>query len=689
MAQLSTVMNIKYKYTLLVVISMLISVSSKGHTQSRQGQVFEQTYFDQYAPQTALEMVQRVPGFTLEGGNDARGLGQGGANVLVNGQQITGKGDDVRDQVDRIPASNVTQINLVDGTSLDIPGLSGLVVDIITSSEQSISGSWEWEPEWRPRLEADLFDFEFKISGQEGNLSWAAELQNGSRRLGQFGPETRRNTDGTAFEVRDHFRRFNIDAPGAAVNLNWKPENNHIANLNLEYNKVNIVRRTRDIIDPITDRSGGGVERLNNGEDEWNAQIDGDYLFPLGPGKLKFIGYYRGEHSPTTSRFFDFENDILVEQSEFNQVADEGEAITKAEYSWSPKKGRDWQVSLEGAYNFLDIENQFFDILDPANDGDLTELKIEENRAEAFITHTRQLSDKFTLQTALGVEYSELIADSNSREFWRPKGRLTGTYQYDNSLKITANLEREVGQLNFFDFTNSIALEDEVDSRETNLNLIPDQNWSASLQLNKAFSGGHTIEAIVTGQLFSDLIDEVLIDTLDGNIDTAIGNIGSGRLGRVELNSLIKGDPFGLRGMELRSNLSFQTSNVTDPITFIDRQFSNSESFEWEVDLRHDIPDRDWAWGFSFDMSDRTDNFNPFLISQFNREPGLNDVFIEHKDILGMRVQVELSAIIPTEDQEDRIVFETPRNDPIIDRIDNRVRSFEGPLLSIKISDTF
>ena len=47
-------------------------------------QVFEADYFTEFAPQNALDMIRRVPGFILRiSNNDARGLGQRTDNVCL------------------------------------------------------------------------------------------------------------------------------------------------------------------------------------------------------------------------------------------------------------------------------------------------------------------------------------------------------------------------------------------------------------------------------------------------------------------------------------------------------------------------------------------------------------------------------------------------------------------------------
>lgn len=653
---------------------------------------FDAAYFEQYAPQNAFDMVRRVPGFQLRGGNQARGLGQGGANVLLNGQQITGKGGDPFDQVARVSAANVVKIEILDGTSLDIPGLTGQVVNVVTKASEGISGSWEWEPQWRIRQEANLLNANIKVSGETGNLSYAAELRNNAFRRGDYGPEIRRNGDNSIYEIRNYKGRYNGDNPGASVNLTWKPKEDHIGNLNFEYNLFNFVRNSSYLRDAVTDRGIDGYERFNFGEDEWNGKVDGDFEFPFWKGKLKLIGYYREEHSPTLARFYDYDADTRpLAQTEFHQVADEGETIGKTEYSWSPKEGRDWQISLEGAYNVLDIENQFFDILDPANSGDLNALKIDENRAEAFLTHTRKLSDKWSVQASVGAEISELNADGEASTFTRPKGFISATYTKDETFNITAKVERQVGQLNFFDFASSVSLQDEFD-RGTNLSLVPEQSWWGETKLNKTFKDGHALDIEAHGRLVSDIVDNVLIEDPDtGDLTIGRGNIGSGEQGGIHFNGTIKGDPFGFKGVEIRTGVAWHLSSVTDPITGQRRQFSGQGLFNGEISLRHDIPNTDWAWGFYIETSENGSQYSPFEISRFDQRPGWNEVFIEHKDVFGLKVKAELGGVIENHNQLDRIIFDDIRGLPgtSIDRIENRKREYDGPYLTLEISDTF
>ena len=77
--------------------------------------------FAQFAPQTALDMLNRVPGFAIKQEEDARGLGQATGNVVINGQRPSSKADTLQTILARIPASRVARVEVGPGDLLIIP----------------------------------------------------------------------------------------------------------------------------------------------------------------------------------------------------------------------------------------------------------------------------------------------------------------------------------------------------------------------------------------------------------------------------------------------------------------------------------------------------------------------------------------------------------------------------------------
>ena len=74
--------------------------------------VYPSSYFAEFFPVSANDMLNRIPGIglALRGGGGGRGLGSGEGEILINGQRITGKNNEGRDQLNRISANQVEYI---------------------------------------------------------------------------------------------------------------------------------------------------------------------------------------------------------------------------------------------------------------------------------------------------------------------------------------------------------------------------------------------------------------------------------------------------------------------------------------------------------------------------------------------------------------------------------------------------
>ena len=663
----------------------LIFISSPVIAQSANN-TYEPDFFAQYAPRSALDMINQIPGFQLQGANNRRGLGQGGANVLINGERLTGK-TDVGSQLSRIVSENVVRIEIKDGASLDIPGLSGQVANIITKSTGR-TGTWSWAPEFRERQETSWTHAHLTVSGETGNLTYSAELRNEINRNGDWGPEILTAADGTVFEIRDELGRYNFDGPGGTLDLTWKPKEDHVGNLNLEYNKQNFANTVRSSRRAITDRGEDLETVFTGGEDEWNAKIGADYEFPVGPGTLKSIGFYRFERSPTRSVFSVF--DLTGEQlsgSIFDRLADEAETIARTEYSWSPKQGRDWTFGVEGAYNFLDIESDLQSFEDGSFatvDLDGATSRVEERRAEATATHSREMSPKWNLQLSAGVEYSKLEQTGGLiRDFVRPKGFILATYKPEENTSFRFKAEREVGQLSFFDFIAAVDIVDNID-RSSNFNLVPEQSWNLSLEYDRDFGQGFTININPYFNFISDLVDRIPV----GDDGDAVGNLDNATQYGVDFNTSIKGKRWGWDGTQFDLDLQWRDSRVDDPVTGVSRQLSRDRKTFWHARMRHDIPDTSWAYGGGVREFADYKGFRSFTTDDPTLERPITYAFVENKDVLGMKIKAELINLLNSKEEFTREVFTARRDVGELSFTEFQSRAF-GPILNIEFSGKF
>ena len=62
-------------------------------------------FFTDFNPQTALDMVNRVPGFSVSGGGGSRGLAGSLGNVLIDGRRPSSK-NGVDTLLSRLPAAS-------------------------------------------------------------------------------------------------------------------------------------------------------------------------------------------------------------------------------------------------------------------------------------------------------------------------------------------------------------------------------------------------------------------------------------------------------------------------------------------------------------------------------------------------------------------------------------------------------
>lgn len=195
------------------------------------------------------------------------------------------------------------------------------------------------------------------------------------------------------------------------------------------------------------------------------GEISADITMPAFGGSLKLIGVHSSEGAPEQGRLRKFQNGNLVDRTEFFETSETGEKIVRAEYN-RKIGGYDWQIAAEGAFNFVDLSARLFE-LENGSFGQINlddpKVKVEEDRAEITLTHSRALTPKLDFQGSIGVERSSLTQSgnaANSRDFVRPKGFANFSYAFSEKVIGRLEFERKVGQLDFFDFISDVDIED-------------------------------------------------------------------------------------------------------------------------------------------------------------------------------------------------------------------------------------
>jgi len=662
-------------------------------TPANGAQRYTGTDFARFAPRTALDMVEKIPGFLIVTGTNGgdRGLGQATQNVLIDGERVASKTTDARTALSRITAAQVAYIDIVDGASLNVPGLTGQVANVVLVAGSSANGGGfsttiRWQPEWRRRLESNWLNGEISTTGKLGGTNLTLSLKNEATRKGHWGPEQVYDGTGALLFTRDEFGAYDGDRPRLSAALSRTTANGNKWNFNAGAQ----IQYLTEAVDSVSTRPVGGLvtERYRFKEEERNFDIGGDYELGFGKGRLKLITLYRFEHSPTVSTFVIDRNVAGRNGDRFKQAADESESILRGEYSWRTAGGTDWQVAVEGAYNTLDVDAEFASLqadgsfLPIVFGGEQT--KVEEKRGEASLTWGRSLASNLTAQLNLAAEYSELTSSGPgglTRSFIRPKGKLAFAWKVGEKTTINWHIQRRVDQLNFYDFASSVDVANSQ-GNEGNGQLVPPVVNRTELEFVQDMGRWGNASVAFAYAYAQDLVDQIpLSPTTEGR-----GNLPPANLYRISSKATLLLDPLGWKGARINSDITWRRNRVRDPLTGLWRDQSFGQDYVVDLSLRHDIPGSNLAWGAGYfderyapglrlDAIEKEYTVGPFVTA-----------YIEHKDVAGFTVKLSYRNLAGMKDGFDRTVFVDRRDSPIAFS-ESRRRSF-GQYFQLTVTGT-
>ncbi|WP_332820013.1 TonB-dependent receptor plug domain-containing protein [Sphingopyxis sp.] len=659
-----------------------------GGVSSAARQVYTPADFTRYAPNNAYDMLRQVPGFQIRDNEQLRGLGQATGNVLFNGERPSNKGDDMYTQLSRIPAGNVERIEIVDGATLDIPGLSGQVANILYRAD-SFSGQFSWKPEFRPHYTDPLFTRgDVSVRGRSGTVEYEVALNNdGARRSGAGGPTIIYDGAGRVIERRKDSWNTHFDTPKLSGRITWDPAGDTIANIGGHYQRE-YDRYYEDGV-RVSPGQPDRVRRVREIDDSWNYEVSGDYQFGVGPGKLKLIGLRRFSHEPYSQEIITTPEGGIATGDRFAQTGDIGETIARGEYQWK-MFGGDWQLSGEAAFNTLDNVASIA-ILDPS--GTFVDQPFEggtggvsEDRYEGLLSFGRKLSDKLNFQIIAGAEHSTITQtgmNGLTRTFFRPKGSVSLAWTPTADFDVSVKLRRRVLQLSFYDFLARAFLND-GNQNESNNDLRPQQDWTYEAEINKKFGAWGSSKVQLTYRDVEDRVDVVPI----GANGEAVGNIAKAKAGAVDWTSTINLDPAGLKGVKVNTRVLLQKSSLRDPFTGEKRQWSGFTDKVIEFSFRHDIPGSDLAWGAGGNYAHYQPNYRRNQTDKTWEGPIFANVYIEHKNVMGLTVRAQLSNMYNARSKRNRTVYTGVRGESPIAFVEKRNRLI-GPMFAFSVRGTF
>jgi len=566
-------------------------------------QKFEPAYFASYVPQTALDMVRRIPGFSINEGDSVRGFGGAAGNVLIDGERPSAKSSSLQDVLTAVPAASVSHIELIDAASVGIDaGGSALVVNVVRLEGASGAGSAK---------------LNFAVQRGDrlapyGEISWSGQVLKGvTGTLGLKGGQVQSeyligrekitdrndviigqgpNRDRRIRWYQSGTAAFSGGAADTPFNINIKLENGR-------FSRDYWVDAQDGAQRPVTFDSG--FERNN----EQEFEVGGDISRPGPWGAVwKLTGLANGENEANTNVFRQRQanNPNLFSASEFTSEGSSGERLARLSLTGKTTQ-HNWDVGLEVAFNFLDASQK----LKTSSGGPFVNVplsiansRVEELRYELSARDAWQMTPTLSLEGGLKLESSTIEQSGDakkSRSFFYPKPSAAFSWRPREGWTVRGRVEREVGQLNFGDFVSS---SDVQDSRQNagNPELEPDQTWHTELGFERRWGAKNVVEFTV----FYDAIDGAIGDIPVADGGEAIGNVGDAKQWGLNLSTTLQTDPIGIKNGELSVDWAWQDNEITDPVTLKSRPLSGNGNRYFWTSFRQDISPGKLSWGFDY-----------------------------------------------------------------------------------------
>ena len=683
--------------------------------------IYPASYFVQWGPRTAQDMLDRIPGQASTGGPGGpsggsptaggRGLGSGsgGTEILIDGKRTAGKNNQAGGLLRRIATDQVKEIQIIRGTSgeLDVRG-SGQVINVVLF-EALASQSVSWDAS-----AAMAQDGEFNpsgsvaVNGQRGEFNYLFTLRSNPRYSHNVTHERSILADFGRNDVISEHRINDRENNEISMNLGYNISPNSSARVNALYavqdsptSVSRITNNLRSTANALT------TEKEDNPSDRDNWELGGDYELTLASGsRFKLLGIANQNNQNSTRERFKLNDDNVFENNLFlNNDRIIQERIVRGSYTMDVFSEQSIEFGAEGAQTILDSKlalgllsstgtpSAAVGGLVPQNVSNANS-RVEELRYEPFLIHNWTISPKMSLESTLVYEASEISQTGDitrTRDFSFVKPKLDLRYDLTPMLQLRGTVERIINQLNFADF---VASNDEQDNDRNlvsgNAGLRQQTQWRYTFRTEYRLPndvGVMSAEAFYANH--QDVIDRIDVSPSDDNLQSANGNIGDGTEYGLNLNASIRMGMIGLPNLLVSPSFIVQDSQVTDPFLKVERRFQSYIRGQWRLTMRHDIPE--WRFNWGLQNFDRVDGgLFRYDVDDIEFEIGdpRYNLFAEYVDSRGLTHRLDIGNVSNNVRCRRRTRFVGRISDNILEEIEGQCTT-TGLELSFKVTGNF
>ncbi len=580
--------------------------------------VYPASYFDGFYPVSANDMLNRIPGINLalRGGSSGRGLGAGEGEVLINGQRTTGKNNEGRDQLNRITANQVDYIEIIRGTSENVDIRSGGQVVNVVLLESSSRSSTTIETETR-RARNGTFDSggQVSVAGTRKNIDYIVNFQ--------ADPGYRYwDSDEFTYDLDDNL----IGTEKQEVH---RDETEYSGNVNLGFNMRKSVFKVNGLFeergDSPTDREriisdfSAGTVRVQDDQQSTtrkNWEVGGDYEYETDSNSRFRVLFIVNDRNSTYDRIrYDVANEELEPNLFLDRLTRDRERIVRTSFIRNLSGNQGVELGAEGAQTIRDSDlrmglntpgepNPNYGNLVPISI-DNSKSTVQELRYEPFTIHNWQINDRMSLESRLLYETSTIEQKgdvSRERRFSFVKPKIDYRYNLTQSFQVRLEIERDISQLSFSDFSASVDSNDEEKNTFAgNPEIVQEKLWRYDLNLEYRLPNDL---GVVNSQIYyrdaEDHIDRIDVSPSPDDLRSARGNIGDGKWYGVSFDISAKLDPIKIRNALFTTRLRIRDSEFTDPFLGIKRRREGNGRWGLDMGFRHDLTSKRLTYGINY-----------------------------------------------------------------------------------------
>lgn len=551
--------------------------------------VFTPDFFTDARPNTALDMVNRVPGFSVNDGDRTRGFEGAVGNVLINGSRPASKNDTGSNVLARTLASQVERIELIRGGA---PGIEMQGYSVVANVVLKNTVSREHIATFNANLfegGQNLYGGSYQFTERRGDRTWGVTLTDGISMSDSngAGPLRRVGPDGELLRAEDFYN--DGYGGGNAIRGNYAGP--------LMGGKIDLTARY-GVNDwhGVSRQTAPDVLRLTlEDRDSKSGEFGLVFSRPLSRRlklETRFIHEFEDFDSLGVQR--NRENGVEADEHRFVATGDSSETILRGLLRFERSATMEFEGGGEVAYNMLEVDQDYLigGVPQPVQSASV---KVEETRGELFGKATWRLNPQWTFEGGLRLESSTIRQSGDAEQeksFFYAKPRLLTTWTPTAKAQARLRFERVVGQLDFGDFAASAELAND-NVLGGNVNLQPEQRWVSELILEQRFWGDGIVSLGLRHDEIRDVIDMI---PLEGGY-AAVGNIGDGVLDQLALTLTVPTDRLGVSGGKFGFKNTWNHTEVADPTTGQTRPISGIRPTQATLSFQQDVSSWKLQWG--------------------------------------------------------------------------------------------